>query len=108
MCTCCQVYLPSEAQWYSWPDGKRTEAGNYNIPVTLQTVPVYIRGGEIIARRERTRRSTDAMANDPYTLVVAVAWNDNLAHAHSKYVVLSFELRFAFRLLAGGVGIFLF
>ena len=55
-------------------------------------MPVYIRGGEIIARRERTRRSTDAMINDPYTLVVAVAWNGNAAHARSKYVAPTFEL----------------
>jgi len=37
--------------------------------VTLDTVPVYMRGGHIVARRERARRSTAAMQADPLTLV---------------------------------------
>ena len=32
----------------------------------------YYRGGQIVPRRERPRRSTAAQANDPYTLVVAL------------------------------------
>jgi len=39
------------------------------VPVTLDTVPVYMRGGHIVARRERARRSTAAMQGDPLTLV---------------------------------------
>ena len=41
----------------------------FGVPVTLDTVPVYLRGGHIIARRERARRSTAAMHSDPLTLV---------------------------------------
>ena len=41
----------------------------FEVPVTLDTVPVYLRGGHIIARRERARRSTAAMQGDPLTLV---------------------------------------
>eukprot|EP00798_Chlamydomonas_sp_ICE-L_P002761 gene2761-12632_t len=38
----------------------------------METIPAFYRGGNIIARRERPRRSTAAMANDPFTLVVAL------------------------------------
>jgi len=37
-----------------------------------QGVPVFIRGGTIVPTRERARRSTASMANDPYTLHIAV------------------------------------
>jgi alpha 1,3-glucosidase len=35
-------------------------------------IPVYIRGGNIVPRKDRLRRSTVAMANDPYTIIVAL------------------------------------
>ena len=41
----------------------------FETPVTLDTVPVYLRGGHIVPRRERARRSTAAMHGDPLTLV---------------------------------------
>ncbi|ETE61989.1 Neutral alpha-glucosidase AB, partial [Ophiophagus hannah] len=46
-------------------------------PVTAQgargvQIPVYQRGGSIVARKERVRRSSDCMQNDPYTLYVAL------------------------------------
>lgn len=37
--------------------------------MTIDSVPVYLRGGSIVPRKERARRSTAAMAADPITLV---------------------------------------
>lgn len=37
-----------------------------------QGVPVFIRGGTIVPTRERARRSTASMMNDPYTLHIAL------------------------------------
>ena len=39
--------------------------------MTMDSVPAYLRGGHIIARKERARRSTAAMHADPVTLVRA-------------------------------------
>ena len=35
-------------------------------------IPVYQRGGTIIPRKERGRRASSLMRDDPYTLVVAL------------------------------------
>ncbi|KAH3903368.1 related to Glucosidase 2 subunit alpha [Saccharomycodes ludwigii] len=37
----------------------------------LDTIPVFIEGGNIIFRKDRYRRSSKLMVNDPYTLLVA-------------------------------------
>jgi mannosyl-oligosaccharide alpha-1,3-glucosidase len=42
------------------------------LPVDMESIPVFIRGGSVVARRERPRRSTGAARRDPFTLVVAV------------------------------------
>lgn len=41
------------------------------ITVDLNKIPVFIEGGHIITRRDRYRRSTKLMNNDPYTLLIA-------------------------------------
>lgn len=38
----------------------------------MDSIPSYYRGGHIVPRRERPRRSTATMTSDPYTLVVAL------------------------------------
>lgn len=35
-------------------------------------IPVFQRGGSIIPRKERVRRCSSVMINDPYTLVIAL------------------------------------
>ena len=40
-------------------------------PVSIADVPTFVRGGYVVPRRDRPRRSTAAMAGDPLTLVVA-------------------------------------
>jgi mannosyl-oligosaccharide alpha-1,3-glucosidase len=42
------------------------------IPADIDTIPVFQRGGSIIPRKLRLRRSTMMMTTDPYTLYVAL------------------------------------
>lgn len=52
--------------------------------VGIEGIPVYYRGGHIVPRRERPRRSSAAQAADPYTLVVAL--DDKLEAGGDLYV----------------------
>lgn len=65
-----EVPLPAAAAWYEYPSGKPATAGT--IPVTMDSIPAYLRAGHIMPTRQRVRRSTSAMINDPLTLFVAV------------------------------------
>ena len=42
------------------------------LAVTMDAIPVHVRGGHILARKMRPRRNTHAMRSDPHTLVVAL------------------------------------
>lgn len=73
--------LPRGARWYDGNSGTQLTkssgwlAGNdqqHRIVVTLDAIPTMYRGGYIVPRRERPRRSTASMAGDPMTLVVAL------------------------------------
>ena len=46
--------------------------GRHNVNAPLGKIPAYYRGGNIIPRRERVRRSSHSMKLDPFTLVVAL------------------------------------
>ncbi|KAK9816687.1 hypothetical protein WJX72_003707 [[Myrmecia] bisecta] len=67
-----EVYLPAGSRWYDAITGEEAKAGRSTLDVTMDSVPVYYRGGHIVARKERPRRNTAAMANDPFTLVIAL------------------------------------
>lgn len=43
-----------------------------DVHVTLEKIPVFQRGGSIIPRRLRLRRSSETMTKDPYTLYIAL------------------------------------
>ncbi|ETL47142.1 hypothetical protein F441_03217 [Phytophthora nicotianae CJ01A1] len=74
------VFLPSEnaetkTVWYQATDGyKRFFGGKTyeNVPATLDAIPVFHRGGTILPRKQRVRRSSELMRDDPLTLVVAL------------------------------------
>lgn len=71
------LYLPTGEQWYDLfaPDGSGRlvhKSGHLEIPVTLERMVVMQRGGSIVPKQERRRRSTQAMSRDPYTLVIAL------------------------------------
>jgi alpha 1,3-glucosidase len=46
--------------------------GLVKMETTLDRVPVYMRGGSIIPRKDRIRRSSNLTTKDPYTLIVAL------------------------------------
>lgn len=74
-----KLYLPGAHAHELWYDvdtyQAHVAAGWTNQPVTISKIPVYQRGGSIIPRKERVRRSSALMADDPYTLIVALDHN---------------------------------
>lgn len=70
------VYLPADEVWYDLFDtatpGKPISGGqSINLATPLDRMIVFQRGGTIIPKQERRRRSSAAMKTDPVTLVVA-------------------------------------
>lgn len=80
------VYLPGEhSLWYD----VRTYAAlkgpvHHTASAPLDQIPVYQRGGTIIPRKERVRRSSSLMRDDPYTLTVAL---DIQGHARGNLFI---------------------
>jgi len=72
--TTSQLYLPgSSSMWYDYEDYTPYSGGSrYSVNAPLSKIPVFLRGGSIIPKKMRVRRSSSLMANDPYTLVVAL------------------------------------
>ncbi|KAK1413810.1 hypothetical protein QVD17_35593 [Tagetes erecta] len=67
------VYLPRDHTWYDLKTGTAYKGGHaQKMEVTDADIPVFQRSGTIIPRKDRFRRSTLQMENDPYTLVIAV------------------------------------
>ncbi|KAG2529694.1 hypothetical protein BBO99_00002239 [Phytophthora kernoviae] len=77
------VFLPSDDEqkktvWYHVTDGfKRFFGGKTyeNVPAPLDAIPVFQRGGTIMPRKQRVRRSSELMRDDPLTLVIALDEN---------------------------------
>lgn len=67
-----EAYLPGSEPWYSAKTGHRQDPGATTIAVDMESIPVWIRGGRIFARRDRPRRSSQQAISDPLTLVVAL------------------------------------
>ncbi|KAM6953642.1 neutral alpha-glucosidase AB [Aplochiton taeniatus] len=69
------AYLPGKGEvWFDVHTfQKHNGAQSLYIPVTMSTVPVFQRGGSIIPRKLRVRRSSSCMEDDPYTLFVALS-----------------------------------
>lgn len=73
--TTVNVYLPggNTQYWYDIEDFKKyTGTGSHNIPVSLDKHVAFYRGGSIIPRKDRPRRASTLMRNDPFTLYVAL------------------------------------
>ena len=65
------VYLP-QGVWYDMDTNvKHVGPTTFEYPVSMADTPTFIRGGHVVVRRDRARRSTVAMAADPFTIVVA-------------------------------------
>ncbi|CAH8521375.1 unnamed protein product [Heterobilharzia americana] len=67
-----QVYFP-KGIWYHNPSFEIFAGGQLTqYPVTISSIPAFYRGGWIIPRKERIRRSSWLMRDDPYTFVVCL------------------------------------
>merc|ERR1712130_512854 len=71
------VYLPGDSSvtWYQLERlaEKPYEGGQaIDVSTPMDIIPIFQVGGSIIPKRERPRRSSKAMENDPFTLVVAI------------------------------------
>ncbi|UYV82958.1 GANC [Cordylochernes scorpioides] len=69
------VYFPGgQSQvWYDIDTHQSHEGGHTEtIPVDLSKTPVYQRGGSIMPRKERIRRSSSLTHHDPFTLYIAL------------------------------------
>jgi len=63
----------TDQPWYDVHNWERFEGGQaINVRVSPTHIPVYQRGGAIVPRKLRPRRSSALMHNDPYTLFVAL------------------------------------
>lgn len=68
------IYLPGKGEyWYDLHDFKiyRGESTIY-VSTPLEKIPVFQRGGSIIATKQRIRRCSALMHKDPYTLTMAL------------------------------------
>jgi len=77
------VLFPLEDTWYDvdtmrkvapLPDNRNNDSmiAQFDRNIDLESIPVYQRGGSIIPRKLRLRRSTQMMSSDPYTLYMAL------------------------------------
>lgn len=67
------VYLPGDESWYDLRSGFAYKGGQtHKYEVSEDSVPSFQRAGTIIPRKDRLRRSSTQMENDPYTLVIAL------------------------------------
>lgn len=79
--TTAQVLFPGGATetWYDTEDYRPFSGAAPTAVVTLPTcidkMPVWYRGGSIIPRRDRPRRSSVLTHSDPYTLYIALSGN---------------------------------
>lgn len=79
------VYLPGEQSWYNLKTGAAFRGGvSHKLEVSEDSIPSFQRAGSIVPRKDRVRRSSTQMVNDPYTLVIAV--NSSLAAEGELYV----------------------
>ncbi|KAF5834709.1 glycosyl hydrolases family 31-domain-containing protein [Dunaliella salina] len=83
--TSIDVLLPRASRWYDANTGAEVERSSswlssggdkQKVQVTLDSIPVYYRGGSVVPRRERPRRAANMMLDDPVTLVVALDANN--------------------------------
>ena len=78
-----EVKFPLEHKWYdvdtmtamllpSSPADDDSSFSSMTVKSSIDKIPVFQRGGSIMARKLRLRRSTQLMINDPYTLYIAL------------------------------------
>jgi mannosyl-oligosaccharide alpha-1,3-glucosidase len=69
------IYLPPNELYYgyfTYAIHKGT-GSSITLPAPLHEIPILMRAGNIIPRKDRPRRSSGLMRFDPYTLVIALS-----------------------------------
>lgn len=93
--TSVEVLLPAQDKFYDYFTGEEIDnsKGKITQPVDLHSIPMYLRGGSVVPRRDRKRRSAELTLNDPYTLVIALDKNGEASgHLYADDAV-SFEYK---------------
>ncbi|ESK89413.1 glycoside hydrolase family 31 protein [Moniliophthora roreri MCA 2997] len=71
------VYIPEDQVYYDYFTNEAyrgtSKGKTVTVPAVLHQIPLFIRGGSILATRERPRRSSTLMKSDPFTLRVALS-----------------------------------
>lgn len=82
------VQFPTADTWYDVDtlkaisaSGKENGVASVTVKSDIEKIPVYQRGGSIIPRKLRLRRSSMLMKKDPYTLYIALDKNDQATGA---------------------------
>ncbi|GBB86982.1 hypothetical protein RclHR1_13430006 [Rhizophagus clarus] len=71
--TTTEVYFAGNDLYYDYYTFKKVQgSGKVKVDITMNKIPVFLKGGSIIPRRQRFRRSSLAMYSDPFTLLVAL------------------------------------
>ncbi len=68
------VYLPPSAKWYHYKSLESVSGDPFFLLDTksLSVVPIFLRGGQIVPRKDRIRRSSVLTERDPFSLYVAL------------------------------------
>lgn len=79
-----EVYIPDTEVYYDYANGephsenvKLSSPGIFEKEVSLGDIPMYLKGGSILPRKDRYRRSSKLMRNDPYHIVIALSKEGN-------------------------------
>ncbi|KAI5780831.1 glycosyl hydrolases family 31-domain-containing protein [Geopyxis carbonaria] len=71
--TTVDIYIPDDEPYYDYFNHMVYRGRGYKtVPAPLNALPLLMRGGHIIPRKDRHRRSSGLMKYDPYTLVVNI------------------------------------
>lgn len=79
------IVLPNVKEiYYDYTNGKMSLESYYGKSqiikqVTLEDIPMFLEGGSIITEKQRYRRSSKLMINDPYTLIIAPNYDQGKA-----------------------------
>ncbi|KAI8812796.1 glycosyl hydrolases family 31-domain-containing protein [Cladochytrium replicatum] len=101
------VTLPKSSVWYDYETFERVKpsAESVEVQTPLSKTPVFLRGGNILSRRDRFRRSATLAQRDPITLVVALDKNGeaqgkiylddgrSYAHESGEYILSSLTFK---------------
>ncbi|CAG8644407.1 22835_t:CDS:2 [Dentiscutata erythropus] len=83
--TSTEVYFSENEIYYDYFTFEKIHGpGKIRINAPLNKVPVFLRGGSLIPKRLKIRRSSSAMHLDPFTLVIAL--NENGEATGSLYL----------------------